>query len=166
MDQIEEEDSTELSQIWRVIWRTAFLKLSVHSHRGHCDDYHPRNLLDGNGTDTYYLSDGNKPAVGDWIIFEIENRYNVIPKTVIIRNNRIDSGIKSIELSVGQKADVGFKRLAVIKGIHRKNEEPQYFRLDHSDVLSAKFMKLKILENWGWHWNFFYSFEVLGLRCD
>ena len=67
---------------------------------------------------------------------------------------------------MAQKADEVLERLTVITWIHRNNKDPQYFHLEHSDVLSAKFMKLKILKNWGYDYNMFYSFDVVGLRCD
>merc|ERR1712045_344706 len=94
------------------------LKLSVHSHRGHDDDYHPRNLFDGKRTKTRYFSE--RPSKGDWIIFEIENASNFIPKMVIIRNEYDDwfgYGLKSIELSVAENVNGKYKRLAVIEGI-------------------------------------------------
>ena len=79
------------------IFKLQEIPLTVYRHRGHLynvDKYHPRDLLDKKGTETYYF--GDEPSFGDWIIFKIERPFIVIPKAVNIRNWSNEYGLKSI----------------------------------------------------------------------
>jgi len=154
------------------------IPLSVFKHRGHRwndDCNHPRNLLDGKGTKNAYISDRNKPAVGDWMVFKIESGCIVIPKRVIIQNEWNDYGLKSIELSLGSDGDDDdgeFDILSVIPRIENESKCKQQFELKNETMDDAmiwmkdyKFIKLRVLENWGGHQNVFWSFSVLGMEC-
>ena len=141
------------------------IPLTVYRHRGHYD-YHPRNLLDQKGTRSAYR--GTSPSLGDWITFKIESPSIFISKAVIIRNYPHDYGLKSISLSLSVDGDE-FQDFAVIKDIHNDDEEEQYFNLKDVMVRNAKiwmndckFIKLKVLSNWGGDYNVFHSFSVLG----
>merc|ERR1711994_974823 len=99
------------------------IPLSVHRWRGHHENedwYHPRNLLDGKGTQTEYVSANDKPEVGDWIVFQIESECKVIPRGVMIRNVRGKYGLRSIELSLAVDGDGDeFDEFAVIEDIRK-----------------------------------------------
>ena len=154
------------------------IPLTVHRHRGHLekdtwgeyvDKYHPQNLLDKNETQTYYQSDWNKPAVGDWITFkfEIQSSSIVTPKAIVIRNSNWGDGLKSISLSLSVDGEE-FEDFAVIQEIRNDTSNTQHFILDEVMLSQQKmwmnyykFLKLVVLSNCGLKYNKFHSFSVL-----
>ena len=149
------------------------LPLSVSGHRGHYiyrngrDMYHPQNLVDKHEC---YQSEYKRPAVGDWIVFKFEIPFIAIPKAILIRNASSNRALKSICLSLSVDGDE-FEDFAVIKDIRKDKWKEQYFNLKDAILSNAKiwmtnykFIKLKVLANWGGDYNLFYSFSVLGVK--
>ena len=157
-------------------WRRSYLgdiQLTIHDHRGHfgrneMDTFGPQNLLDTN--DCTYRSDGNQKAVGDWITFQFVSPCTVIPKAVTIRNMKdLGCALKSISLALSVDG-VHFDEFAEVHDIRRDHRNKQRFdlkdvRLNDLEVQMKDymFMKLKVLENWGWGWNEFYFVSVNGV---
>ena len=150
------------------------IPLSIYRHRGHynnLDKFHPRNLLDKMGTEsaeTEYLS--TSPGVGDWIVFKLETPFFVIPREVAIRNDPSKAGLKSIELSISDDGnDDNFDHFATISNLPQDNDEA--IRCELKEVWLSriwmkdyKFIKLKVLENWGGLGNIFHLFCIRGIR--
>ena len=148
------------------------LPLSVYDHRGHNyvhENCHPRNLL--NVGKFHYRSDAIQPAKGDWIIFKIESKNKVIPQAVVLRNCNASTDLRSIEISLGLKQyHEQFDQYAVLNNI-RNTADVQYFILKDTKMSIAnvckydyKYIKLKILRNWGGSENLFQYFSVLGIE--
>merc|ERR1712013_316719 len=112
--------------------------LTVEAFRGCLWDkeyYHPRNLLDGKGTETHYWSRGGLPdgGAGDWIIFRMDSETARVPSKVRIRNsdNQHGNGLRRIKLSIGSDAET-FTHSIIIDDIHRGNMEEQEFDVAYS----------------------------------
>ena len=168
-------DGTEQREIEMVVmpWcanKMETIPLSFHSHRGHFGNFHPQNLLDIKGTGTHYV--GNVPGEGDWIIFEIESPFIVIPNAVLIRNDYCAAGVKTVGLSLATAGRVGpgtFERFAVIENVSNDNVDAQMLELEDVKMSNAqiwmngyKFIKLEVISNWGWTNNTMYGFGLFG----
>ena len=110
--------------------------------------------------------------MGDWITFEIESPFIVIPKAVIIRNYPYFYGLKSIALSLSVDGDE-FEDFAVLNDIHQDNNEEQYLKLKNVMLSNAKmwmnrykFIRLTVISNWVKGKSIFYSFSLIGFEYD
>ena len=142
------------------------MKLSVVEHRGHYDEYHPRNLLES-GDGEWYSSSKCGPPNEDWIVFRMDTVRPMFIIGIGIRNHHSGYAIKriSIEGSVDGKA---FEHWIQINDIKRKNGL-QRFDVDigssHYAVANEwKFYKMRILENYGNDKrNYFCEFVMFGV---
>ena len=145
------------------------IPLSVYDHHGHHGPHHPRNLLVANGRETGYVSSAVS-GTNDWFIFKIESACVCIPKAIIIRNSASECGVRSIELSLAtDEAEDKFDAFDVIHDIQQNDRGQQFYDLKDTMLNAAtlwdknyKFIKVKLLNNFGGDKNSFYFFSVTG----
>ena len=128
--------------------------------------HHPNNLLNGEESTKYKSSDGLKDGSGDWIIFRMDAETARLPLKVRVGNAGHKDGLRRIELSFGSDAET-FHHSLIIDDIHSTWKlEEQEFDVSPSSYLflmhQCKFIKLKVLQNWGRKCNEFHSFTLLG----
>jgi len=148
------------------------IELKVSKHRGHSfgDQGHPRNLLDGKGTETGYYSKYGESAIGDWIEFVMSEEAVVVPTKIRIRNDDGRMAIKVISLFIGVGDDSWHKLVDDVTDIQKQDDYEQEFVFGELLVTpqwigenNAKHIRMEVRQNYGnKENNAFYGFRLFG----
>jgi len=155
------------------------IELEYASHRGNSYEGHPKNLLVP-GKKGKYRSIHNKDfdyGEHDWIIFKIKHSGYIrqyLPKVIVVRNSSGTQAIKTLILSIGDKADGKEWHKYTEIELRNEGDEMQQIMLDGVDwrickQMRSQFIKLELMHNYGENRGQqcrfkFHEFQVYGLE--
>lgn len=134
------------------------------------DDHHPRRLVNGVLRD-YYISTEGSPNE-DFIVLEVVEKSPFLPGAVVIENNAYsNTAVKVIEILGGNGKS--FEKWITIENIKNTVWNPQRFPIDEKVRAKAmdkngnfkyKYLKIKIVQNYGMECNSFSQFAIIDER--
>ena len=141
------------------------LLLVVSKHRGHYSSHSPDNLLE-RGTSKRYENHAKDPTSEDWIVFE-QLETDVLPTTIIIRNNSGSYALEEMKIFVSEDNEV-FHEWIHIEDIMQKSNMMQHFDLEPAAVhfvlsRNIRYFRLCSMHNYGGSYTAFYEFGILGI---